>query len=137
MKKHKKHLLIHPSSFILPEPQAAICIKLPSRCLLAAGETNVAIGAHQEYAVRPAENGLESLAGRFRRWRELDNANDAAPWLHGIVHTGRGRCRLRETHGQQRKPGRIEQAEQCPFLPVSATLGAISYWQVRDAVASM
>src|SRR5260370_23142538 len=73
------------------QPQAAIRIKLPSPCVLAAGETDIAIRAHQEDAVRQAENGLESLAGRFRRRRQLDNANEWAPWLHGIVQIGRGR----------------------------------------------
>jgi hypothetical protein len=35
--------------------------------VLAAGEPDIAIRAHQEDAVRPAENGLEALAGRCRR----------------------------------------------------------------------
>src|SRR5260370_36541058 len=117
------------------QPQAAIRIKSPSRCVLTAGETYVAIWAHQEYAVRPAENSLKSLAGRFRRRRQLDNANEAAPWLHGIVQIGGGRCRLCETHGQEREPGRIEQAEQGPFLPVSASFAAISHPQVPHASA--
>ena len=84
-------VFFHHSSFILPKPQAAIRIKLPSRCLLAAGETDVAIRAHQEDAFRPAENCLEALAGRFRRGRQLDNAHEVAPRLNGIVQIGR-RC---------------------------------------------
>jgi hypothetical protein len=105
--------------------------------MLAAGETDIVIRAHQENAVRPAENCLESLAGRFRRRRQLDNANERAPRLHGIVQIGSGRCRLCGTHGQKREPGRIEQAEECLFLPASATFAVISHRQVRHAVAGM
>src|SRR5580704_11033196 len=89
------------------QPPAAIRIKLPSRSVLSAGETDVAIWTHQEYAVRPAENRLKSLAGRFRKRGQLDNANEVAPRLYGIVQIGRGRCRLCETHEQEREPGRI------------------------------
>ena len=117
------------------QPQAAIRIKLPSPCLVAAGETDIAIRTNQEYAVRSAENCLESLAVCFRRRRQLDNANETAPRLHGIVKIGSGRCRLCGTYGQKREPGRIEQAEECLFLPASATFAVISNRQVRHAVA--
>src|ERR1700720_1472990 len=95
------------------QPEAAIRIKLPSPCVLAAGETDIAIRTNQEYAVRPAENPLESLEGCFRRRRQFDNADERAPRLHGFVQIGRGRCRLCGTHGQKREPGRIEQVEEC------------------------
>jgi hypothetical protein len=57
--------------------------------VLAAGETDIAIRAHQEDAVRSAENCLKSLAGRLRRRRQLDNANEVAPRLRGVVQIGR------------------------------------------------
>ena len=48
------------------QPQAAIRVKLPSPCVLAAGETDIAIRATRNTPSRPAENGLEALAGRLR-----------------------------------------------------------------------
>ena len=119
------------------QPQAAIRIKLPSPCLVAAGETDIAIRTNQEYAVRSAENCLESLAVCLRHRRQLDNANETAPRLHGIVKIGSGRYRLCGTHGQKREPGRIEQAEECLFPPASAAFAVISRRQVRHAVAGM
>src|SRR5260370_12382651 len=94
------------------QPEAAIGIKLPSRCVLTAGETDVAIWAHQEYAVRPTEDCLKSLAGRFRKRRQLDNANEVAPRLHGVVQIGRGPRRICETHDQEREPGPTGQADK-------------------------
>ena len=93
------------------QPPAAIRIKLPTPCVLAAGETDIAIRAHQEDAVRSAENYLKSLADHFRRRRQLDDVNEMAPRFHGVAQIGRGRCRPCEMHGQERESGRIKQAE--------------------------
>jgi hypothetical protein len=118
----------------MPETGASGSVGAP---LEESGALPGAIRAHQEDAVRPTENCLESLAGCFRRRGQLDNANEVAPRLHGIVQIARGRCRLCGMHGQERQPGRSEQAEQCLFLPASATFAVIPHRQVRHAVAGM